>query len=230
MLMRLPFDIEIREQDAATILNLLFGTLAILFVVEAYSENITIAAVLVLFCVIADGADGYLARTRGQGVLGFQLDSLADFVSFGLLPSILVFYAAREAIGIRSLGSAIFVISFIYVVSGMLRLARYNVAPNEPTFYGLPITAGGLVIALYIIAGLPSAGLLVVALILSGLMISDFRYPRVRNTLTLAIVGALLFIILILYAAGSGYAIVSLVLLLFSVVYILSPLYRSYFR
>jgi CDP-diacylglycerol--serine O-phosphatidyltransferase len=228
--MRLPFDIEIREQDAATILNLLFGTLAILFVVEAYSENITVAAVLVLVCVIADGADGYLARTRGQGVLGFQLDSLADFVSFGLLPSILVFYAAREAIGIRSLGLVIFVISFLYVVSGMLRLARHNVAPNEPTFYGLPITAGGLVIALYIIAGLPSAGLLIVALILGGLMISDFRYPKVRNTLTLAIVGALLFIILILYAAGSGYAIVSLVLLLFSVVYILSPLYRSYFR
>lgn len=228
--MRLPFDIEIREQDAATMANLLFGMLAILFVVEAYRENITIAAVLVLVCVLADGADGYLARTRGQGALGFQLDSLADFVSFGLLPSILVYYAAREAIGIRSLFLVIFIISFIYGVSGMLRLARYNVAPKEPIFYGLPITAGGLVIALYIIAGLPYAGLLIVALILAGLMISDFRYPKVRNTLTLAIFGALLILILILYAAGTSYAIVSLVLLLFSVVYILSPLYRSYLR
>jgi CDP-diacylglycerol--serine O-phosphatidyltransferase len=228
MFMRLPFDIEIREQDAATIANLLVGTLAILFVVESYTGNITIAAALILVCVFADGADGYLARTRGQGALGFQLDSLADFVSFGLLPSILVYYAAREAIGIRSLFVVIFIISFLYLVSGMLRLARYNVAPKDPIFDGLPITAGGLIIALYIIAGLPSAGLLIVALILAGLMISDFRYPKIRNTLTLAVIGGLLVLILILYAAGTDYAIVSLVLLLLSVAYVLSPLYRRF--
>ena len=230
MFMRLPFDIEIRESDAATIANLLIGTLAILFVVEAYAENITIAAVLILLCVFADGADGYLARTRGQGALGIQFDSLADFVSFGLLPSILVYYAAREAIGIHSLFLVIFIISFLYLVSGMLRLARYNVAPKEPVFYGLPITAGGLIIALYIITGLPSAGLLIVALILAGLMISDFKYPKVRNTLTLTVVAGLLLFILILYAVGSGYATVSLVLLLLTIVYVLRPLYRSYFR
>lgn len=98
--MWLPFNIEIKEQDAATIVNLLFGTLAILFLIES-RDNISIAAVFVLVCVLADGADGYLARTRGQGSLGFQLDSLADFVSFGLLPSILVYYAARQAVGNR---------------------------------------------------------------------------------------------------------------------------------
>jgi CDP-diacylglycerol--serine O-phosphatidyltransferase len=230
MFMRLPFDLEIRKQDAATIANLLIGTLAILFVVESFSENITIAAVLILICVLADGADGYLARTRGQGALGSQLDSLADFVSFGLLPSILVYYAAREAIGIRGLFPVIFIISFLYLGSGMLRLARYNVAPKEPIFYGLPITAGGLIIALYIITRLPSAGLLIVALILGGLMISDFKYPKIGNTLTLAVVGGLLVLILILYAAGTGDTIVSSVLLLLSVIYVLSPLYRGYFR
>jgi CDP-diacylglycerol--serine O-phosphatidyltransferase len=162
--------------------------------------------------------------------LGFQFDSLADFVSFGLLPSILVYYAAREAIGIRSLFVVIFIISFLYLVSGMLRLARYNVAPKEPVFYGLPITAGGLIIALYVITGLPSAGLLIVALLLAGLMISDFKYPKVRSTLTLTVVGGLLVLILILYAAGTGYTIVSLVLLLFLVVYVGSPLYGRYFR
>jgi CDP-diacylglycerol--serine O-phosphatidyltransferase len=230
MFMRLPFDLEIRKQDAATMANLLIGTLAILFVVESFSENITIAAVLVLVCVLADGADGYLARARGQGALGSQLDSLADFVSFGLLPSILVYYAAREAIGIRGLFPVIFIISFLYLGSGMLRLARYNVAPKEPIFYGLPITAGGLIIALYIITRLPSAGLLIVALIIGGLMISDFKYPKIGNTLTLAVVGGLLVLILILYAAGTGDTIVSSVLLLLSVIYVLSPLYRGYFR
>jgi len=228
--MRLPFDIEIREQDVATIINLLFGLLAILFLAEASKDNIGIAAVFVLVCVLADGADGYLARTRGQGSLGFQLDSLADFVSFGLAPSILVYYAVRNAVGIRSLFFVIFVVSFIYLVSGMLRLARYNIAPEETTFPGLPITAAGLIVALYILAGLPSAGLLLVALILAGLMVSDIRYPKVRNSVTLAVVGALLLLIILLYAIGTSYSIISAVLLLLSIVYVLNPLYRRYFR
>jgi CDP-diacylglycerol--serine O-phosphatidyltransferase len=112
----------------------------------------------------------------------------------------------------------------------MLRLARYNVATQETTFYGLPITAGGLIIALYIIAGLPPAGLLLVALILGALMVSDIKYPKVRNVATLAIVGALLILILLLFALGIGYWIVALVLLLLTILYILNPLFRGYFR
>jgi CDP-diacylglycerol--serine O-phosphatidyltransferase len=227
---KLPFNIEIKEQDVATIVNLLFGSLAILFLVENYSANTSIAAAFVLICVLADGADGYLARTRGQGSLGFQLDSLADFISFGLLPSILVYYVVREAIGIRSLFFLIFIVSFLYTVSGMLRLARYNVAPQETIFYGLPITAGGLVIALYVLTGLPPAGLLIIALILAGLMVSEIKYPKIRNAFTLAIIGAFLVLNLILYAIGTSYSIVALVLLLLSIVYILNPLYRGYFR
>ena len=226
--MRLPFDLEIREQDVATIVNLLFGMLAILFL--AVANDIGIAAVFVLVCVLADGADGYLARTRGQGSLGFQLDSLADFVSFGLVPSILVYYAVRDAVGYRFLFFLIFVVSFLYLVSGMLRLARYNVAPQEASFSGLPITAAGMIIALYILAGLPAVGLLAVALVLAGLMVSDIQYPKVRNTITLAVVGALLLLILLLYAIGTSYWIISAVLLLLSIVYVLNPLYRRYFR
>jgi CDP-diacylglycerol--serine O-phosphatidyltransferase len=226
--MKLPFDMEIMEQDVATIVNLLFGMLAILFL--AVANDIGVAAVFVLVCVLADGSDGYLARTRGQGSLGFQLDSLADFVSFGLVPSILVYYAVRDAVGYRFLFFLIFVVSFLYLVSGMLRLARYNVVPQEATFSGLPITAAGMIVALYILAGLPAIGLLAVALVLAGLMVSDIKYPKVRNTITLAVVGALLLLILLLYAIGTSYWITSAVLLLLSIVYVLNPLYRRYFR
>jgi archaetidylserine synthase len=219
---------EIREQDVATIVNLLFGMLAILFLAEA--NNIGIAAAFVLVCVLADGADGYLARTRGQGSLGFQLDSLADFVSFGLAPSILVYYVVRDAVGYRSLFFLIFVVSFLYLVSGMLRLARYNVAPQEAVFSGLPITAAGMIVALYVLTGLPPVGLLAVGLVLAGLMVSDVTYPKVRNTITLAVVGALLLLILLLYAIETNYSIISALLLLLSIVYILNPLYRRYFR
>jgi len=226
--MNLPFDIEIREQDVATLVNLLFGALAILFLAEA--NNTGIAAAFIIVCVLADGADGYLARTRGQGILGFQLDSLADFVSFGVVTSVLVYYVVRDAVGYRSLFFLIFVVSFLYLVSGMLRLARYNVAPHEAVFSGLPITAAGMIVALYVLAGLPPVGLLPVALVLAGLMVSDIKYPKVRNTITLAVVGALLLLVLLLYAIGTNYSIISAVLLLLSLVYVLNPLYRRYFR
>jgi CDP-diacylglycerol--serine O-phosphatidyltransferase len=228
--MRLPFNIEIRGQDVATIINLLFGTLAILFLVEAYSQNTLIAAAFVLICVLADGADGILARNRGQGSLGFQLDSLADFISFGLLPSILMYYVVRDATGNRNIFFLIFIISFIYIVCGMLRLARYNLTPQESIFYGLPITAGGLIIALYVLAGLPPTGLLIVTLILAVLMTSEIKYPKIRNTLTQGVVGVLIIVVLVLYAIGTSYSIAALLLLLLSIAYILNPLYPGYLR
>lgn len=224
--MKLPFGIEIREQDAATLINLLFGMLALLFLAENNTGNVGIAAALMLVSVIADGADGYLARTRGQGRLGFELDSLADFASFGVVASILAYYATRQDIGNQGLFFVIFVVSFLYAASSIIRLARYNVTKADNIFYGLPITAGGLFVALYILAGLPSAGLPIVVLILSGLMVSDLEYPKVRNTVTLLIVGILLIIVLVLFFIGVGYWIPALILLVLSIIYILSPLYR----
>ncbi len=224
--MKLPFGIEIREQDAATLINLLFGMLALLFLAENTTGNVGIAATLMLVSVFADGADGYLARTRGQGRLGFELDSLADFASFGVVASVLAYYAARQGIGNQGLFFIIFVVSFLYAACSIIRLARYNVTKADNIFYGLPVTAAGLFVALYILAGLPSAGLPIVALILSGLMVSDLEYPKVRNTVTLLIVGVLLIIVLVLFGIGVGYWIPALILLVLSIIYILNPLYR----
>ncbi len=228
--MRLPFGIEITEQDAATLVNLLFGMLALLFLAEDPTGNVSIAAALILVSVIADGADGFLARIRGQGSLGFELDSLADFASFGVITAVLAYYAARGGIENRGLFFVIFIISFIYAASSIIRLARYNITPADNIFYGLPITAAGLLIAVYILAGLPTVGLPVVVLILSGLMVSDIEYPKVRNPTTLLIVAALLILDLILFAIGIGYWVPSVILLVLSVIYILNPLYRRYLR
>ncbi len=228
--MRLPFGIEIREQDVATLINLLFGLLALLFLAENNTASVGTAAIFILICVVADGADGYLARTRGQGRLGFELDSLTDFASFGVVASILAYYAARAGIENRALFSVIFVISFLYAASGIIRLARYNITPADNVFYGLPITAAGFFIALYILAGLPSVGLPIVVLILSGLMVSDLEYPKMRNTTTLLVILVLLIITLILFGIGVGYWVPAVILLVMLIVYILNPLYRRISR
>ena len=219
--MNFPFNIEIKQQDIATLANLLFGSMALVFL---GASNTSAAAVLVLVSVIADGADGYLARVRGQGSLGFQLDSLADFVSFGLVPSLLAFYLLRDAFGIPL---AFFFLSFIYAASGMIRLARYNATLQTRLFMGLPITAAGLIVSLYVIAGFPPVGLVPLLLLLSGLMLSDFEYSKVSNNLTLAVLGILLLLVIILNLIGSDLSqLISIVVLIFSAIYVLNPLYR----
>ncbi|MGB8311163.1 MAG: CDP-alcohol phosphatidyltransferase family protein [Halobacteriota archaeon] len=219
--MNFPFNIEIKQQDVATLANLLFGSMALVFL---GASNTSAAAVLVLVSVIADGADGYLARARGQGSLGFQLDSLADFVSFGLVPSLLAFYLLRDALGIPL---AFFFLSFIYVASGMIRLARYNTTPQTRLFTGLPITAAGLIVSLYVIAGFPPVGLVPLLLLLSGLMLSDFEYSKVSNNLTLAVLGILLLSVILLNLIGNDLSqLISIVVLIFSAIYVLNPLYR----
>ncbi len=228
--MRLPFGIEIREQDVATLLNLLFGLLALLFLAENTKASVGTAAIFILISVIADGADGYLARTRGQGRLGFELDSLADFASFGVAASILAYYAARAGVENRALFSVIFVISFLYAVGSIIRLARYNITPADNVFYGLPATAAGLFIALYILAGLPAVGLPIVVLLLAGLMVSDLAYPKMRNTTTLLVILVLLILTLILFGIGIGYWVPALILLVLLIVYILNPFYRRISR
>jgi CDP-diacylglycerol--serine O-phosphatidyltransferase len=217
-----PFNIEIKQQDVATLANLLFGSMALVFL---SAGNLLSTAVLVLLSVIADGVDGYLARARGQGSLGFQLDSLADFVSFGLVPSLLTFYALRDAFGFPLV---FFFLTFIYIVCGMIRLARYNTAPQTRFFVGLPITAAGLIVALYVLAGFPPAGLVPILLLLSGLMLSDFEYSKVSNNLTLSVLGILLLLVIILNLIGNDtYQLVSIIMLVFSVIYVLNPLYRG---
>ncbi len=220
--MNFPFNIEIKQQDVATLANLLFGSMALVFL---NAGNLPSTAVLVLISVIADGVDGYLARARGHGSLGFQLDSLADFVSFGLVPSLLTFYVLRDAFGVPLV---FFFLSFIYVACGMIRLARYNTTPQTRLFMGLPITAAGLIVALYVLAGFPPVGLVPILLLLSGLMLSDLEYSKVSNNLTLSVLGILLLLVIILNLIGSDiYQLVSIIMLVFSVIYVLNPLYRG---
>src|SRR5689334_6823759 len=81
------------------------------------------AALAIFFGMFFDMADGRVARlTKTQSDFGVQLDSLADVVSFGVAPAVLLWRWALSSLGITGL-----VIGFIYVACGALRLARFNV-------------------------------------------------------------------------------------------------------
>jgi CDP-diacylglycerol--serine O-phosphatidyltransferase len=152
------------------------------------------AALAILFAFFFDGCDGRVARlTRTQSDFGVQLDSLADVVSFGVAPALLVYKWALAPLGLLGLA-----ISFVFAACGALRLARFNVlAARSPGggcgcyFVGLPIPlAAGALVSLVIthhaVRGGPveaevQGPLAAVVGALSLLMVSTVRYRTFKD-------------------------------------------------
>lgn len=126
-----------------TLLALCSGVTAIRFAFEARYE---LAVASVMLAVVLDAVDGRLARfLKGTSRFGAELDSLADFVNFGVAPAVLLYVWSLNSL--RTLG---WVICLILAICCALRLARFNVAlddPNKPAwanrfFTGAPAPAG----------------------------------------------------------------------------------------
>ncbi len=151
------------------------------------------AALAIFFAVFFDGFDGRVARlTKTQSEFGTELDSLADVISFGAAPGLLVYKWALAPLG----AGGVF-LSFAFVTCGALRLARFNVLARRQThhggaskfFVGLPIPLAGGSIAALVIAHYHTGGdtvearipIAVVTAVLSYLMVSNVRYRTFKD-------------------------------------------------
>lgn len=159
----------IRAPDVVSILNAALGFGSILAAAE---ERYVLSAALIFLALAADGLDGFLARKAVEGPLGTQIDSLADVISFGAAPAFLAWAAFGSFFG--ALGA-------VYLASGILRLARFNVTPkNRDEFSGIPIPGAGTMVAASIfLDGPPLTALLMV--LTSFLMVSTIPYPKFRD-------------------------------------------------
>jgi CDP-diacylglycerol---serine O-phosphatidyltransferase len=121
--------------------NLLCGSIA---VVLALRNDLVTAAWLMIVAGILDFGDGFVARlVRVSGPFGKELDSLADMVTFGLLPAILVFQLCLQ----QGWGDVAFV-AFLITVLSALRLANFNIDTRQAEgFIGVPTPANSLMIA-----------------------------------------------------------------------------------
>ena len=116
--------------------------------------NFSLAVTLILFAAILDALDGRIARLiKGTSEFGKELDSLTDFVSFGIAPVFVLYFWDLNKYG--KLGWAI---TLVYSVCCVLRLARFNLTKVEETqkwknnfFEGIPSPAGGLLILMPLI-------------------------------------------------------------------------------
>ncbi len=150
-----------------TLLNLFFGCIAIVYALPgstAYTtyegewfayfvENLKLASLFICIAAVIDFLDGFVARAlKASSEMGKQLDSLADIVSFGVAPAIILYQFLRIAHQQQLVGLDTSIIgllpAFIYACAGGYRLARFNIDTEQSYgFKGVPIPAAGLLVA-----------------------------------------------------------------------------------
>ena len=165
--------------NSFTFINLSFGILSLL---STFDANYSLACIFILLAAIVDRYDGRIARyLQVTSDLGKELDSLADLVSFGVAPSILVFlFFDFNTLGPYGLLGLISLLSF--PICGAFRLARYNASEFNGVFTGVPITVAGSFLALFCLLTINkniSALIPLLLLLLSSyLMVSTFKLKK----------------------------------------------------
>jgi CDP-diacylglycerol--serine O-phosphatidyltransferase len=141
-----------------------------------------LAVAAIVFAAVLDGIDGRVARMiKGQSKFGAELDSLADFVNFGVAPGLILYFWQ-----LHDLNNVGWIAAMIFAISGGLRLARFNATmddPNKPAFAanfftGVPAPAGAITVLLPIYLAFlgmptpPAALTMLYTLLIAILMVS----------------------------------------------------------
>ena len=126
-----------------TCLNLFSGSLACVLAME---QNYTGALIFIIFAAIFDFLDGFAARLlKAFSPIGKDLDSLADVISFGLAPGLLIFSFLQKLEEMASINVGIHFIGFLIPIFAALRLAKFNIDTRQTnSFLGLPVPANAL--------------------------------------------------------------------------------------
>jgi CDP-diacylglycerol---serine O-phosphatidyltransferase len=186
----------------------------------AFENRYGLALAAIVFAAILDGLDGRLARfLKGTSRFGAELDSLADFVNFGVAPALILYFW-----GLHDLKSAGWIAAMVFAICAALRLARFNVMsvdPDRPAwtanfFVGVPAPAGAIIVLLPIYAaflGLQRSQfvtwtMLVYTLLIAGLMVSRlpvFSGKRVGTRVPPDLVGPVVILVVLCVALLIAY-------------------------
>jgi len=166
-----------------TLLNLFCGYLSLFFTLK---EEYFRASVAIFASLFFDVFDGRIARISGSASrFGKELDSLADLVSFGVAPSLLIYRFSLSGFGREGFLSA-----FLFTACVALRLARFNLRSSSTSYFeGLPSPAGGILLASIVLLILffnvdpkdYSLFILLGVCLSSFLMISPLKYPSMKE-------------------------------------------------
>ena len=193
----------------------------VISIVEASKSHFILASWLVLLALVFDGLDGRVARmTNTTSQFGVEFDSLADIISFGIAPAMLLYFFIGYEYGRFGI-----LVSALYVIFGAIRLARFNIstAKTDPNvFIGLPIPTAAVFVSMWILLFNKyilqdySIVLLFLTLSVAVLMVSNFRYPSFKKIeldkpMVFKTMISLVFVASLLYVfAAEGFALVIL--------------------
>ena len=163
-----------------TFINLSCGVLSIL---SAHEGNYLVASIFILLAGLVDRYDGRVARFLNvSSELGKELDSLADLVSFGVAPSILM-YLNFDLRTFGPYGILGIIILLTVPICGAFRLARYNTSSFDGVFTGVPITIIGCFLALlpiiYTWITIPVFVIVIFMILGSYLMVSTLHLKKI---------------------------------------------------
>ena len=198
--------------NTLTLINICIGLSSIKF---ALDEKFELSIIAIIFAAIFDALDGRVARMlKGTSLVGKELDSLADLISFGVAPAFIMYFWS-----LNNLGKFGWLLTMIFVVCVALRLARFNVSSNsEPSwkdnyFEGVPSPAGGILVLMPLILSLSEINLVkinydivvpILFILISFLLISKvptFAFKKIsipRHLTIFALFGVVLFFGLLL--------------------------------
>src|SRR5579884_523372 len=195
--------------NVVTLLALCAGLTAIRM---AFEDRYVLALAAIVFAAVLDGIDGRLARfLKGTSRFGAELDSLSDFVNFGVAPALILYFW-----GLHELKSAGWIAAMAFAICAALRLARFNVMLDEPDrpawaanfFVGMPAPGGAIAVLLPIYVaflGVPHSAFLtwatlVYTLAIASLMVSRlpvFSGKRVGTRVPPELVGPLIVVVIL---------------------------------
>ena len=165
-----------------TLSNLGFGIIAIMMTLNASNSSMDtykVSCIFILAASLVDRYDGKVARYLNvSSEIGKELDSLADLVSFGVAPAILVF----SLYNFSDFGIIGYLVVLIFPIAGAYRLARYNCASFDGNYMGIPITLAGVFLALYCLIAINHISdpilPIIFIFILSFLMVSKIKIKK----------------------------------------------------
>lgn len=212
---RIP--VRILAPNVITLLALCAGLTAIRL---AFEDRYVLALAAIVFAAILDALDGRLARLlKGTSRFGAELDSLADFVNFGVAPALILYFW-----DLHVLKSAGWIAVMVFAICAGLRLARFNVMMEDPDrpawannfFVGMPAPAGAITVLLPIYAvflGVPHSPFitwfsLFYTLAIASLMVSRlpvFSGKRVGTRVPPELVGPLIVAVILFIALLMAY-------------------------
>ena len=212
--------------DGISLMNMLCGFISILL---AINHNFELSAILMIIAIMFDSVDGWVARKINRNdklKFGQNIDSLSDAISFGAAPAVFLYTISSTIHHNLSILPAI--ISLLIVACGVLRLTRYNAIADyiqTHDFIGFPIPGIAIILATFYLSGLFNIYIaLILMTIVSLLMISNVKFD---NLIIIGIsVVLIVLIILPISLTLFGINIPALILLIFSLYYLLINLIK----